>query len=237
MDIDNNDKNESSFIIQGSRQFIVRLADNSKKETEDDERSSNKSRIHFNIPNKIICHRTRGFFHYTWRRNYYYNYNNIKRQRHFWFGKGRNIIIVRNLAEEITNSDIKSIFEKIGPIRRCGIIWNRQRGIRDIAEVEYVYCSDAYKAYRILDYKSIKGLPIRIQIKGMPKKMLLGSREYLRKSSHYMDYRNFRFRNYYNRMEKIMARNRHFHHHKKNSKNAMRFWREKNMYRRARYIN
>ena len=239
MDIDNNDNNdnnnEGTFIIQGNRQFIVRLADNTDKKSEDDERSYYRSRFHFNTPNRVICHRMRGNYPYRWRQNYFYN--NQRRQRGLWFGRGRNIIIIRNLAKEATNADIKSIFAKIGPIRRCGIKWNSLRGTKDIAEVEYVYCSDAFKAYRILDYKSIKGLPIRIEIKDMPKKILLGRREYLRVRSPYMDYRTFSFRNYYNRMDNIMARGRHFYHLQKYSKDAMRYWRERNMYRRVRYIN
>ena len=221
-----NNNNEGTFIIQGNRQFIVTLADNTKREAEDDERSSIRSRSHFSIPNKVNYHRIRGNFPYRWRRNSYYN-NFIRRQHGLWFGRGRNVIIIRNLAKEITNSDVKSIFDKIGPIRRCGIKWNRLRGTKDIAEVEYVYSSDAFKAYRKLDYKSIKGVPIRIEIKDMPKKLLLDRREYLRPRAPYMDYRN-----YYNRMETIMARKRFFHH-----QNNMRFLRERQKCRTARYIN
>ena len=99
--------------------------------------------------------------------------------------------------------------------------WNSLNGTKDIAEVEYIYSSDAYKAYRKLDFKSIKGEPIRIEIKDIPKNKLLFKREYLRGRPHNMDYR-INIINYYKRMEKIMPLKRHLQHQQKVPKSVNR---------------
>ena len=120
------------------------------------------------------------------------------------------------MAKEVTNYELKSIFEKIGPITRCDVIWNNRYGNKNIAEVEYVYISDAFKAYRKLDYKSIKGIPIRIGIKDMPRNIFFGRR------TPFVDYRKFCSRNYPKRIEKRGARRRNQHYSRNIGKMAMR---------------
>ena len=73
-------------------------------------------------------------------------------------------IIVRNLAKSITNYDLKKLFKKIGPLKRCGIKWNNLGESKGTADVEFVYEKDAIKAKKKYDYKQIKNIPIRIEI-------------------------------------------------------------------------
>ena len=73
-------------------------------------------------------------------------------------------IIVRNLAKTITNYDLKKLFEKIGPLKRCGIKWNNLGESKGTADVEFVYEKDAIRAEKKYDYKQIKNIPIRIEI-------------------------------------------------------------------------
>ena len=73
-------------------------------------------------------------------------------------------IIVRNLAKTITNYDLKKLFEKIGPLKRCGIKWNNLGESKGTADVEFVYEKDAIRAKKKYDYKQIKNIPIRIEI-------------------------------------------------------------------------
>lgn len=84
--------------------------------------------------------------------------------------------MVRNLTRNATNSDIKYLFEKIGPLKRCGINWNNLGESKGTAEVEYLYRKDAFKACKELDYKSIKGVPIRLEIRDGQKRILLNRR-------------------------------------------------------------
>ena len=74
-------------------------------------------------------------------------------------------IIVRNLAKTITNNDLKKLFEKIGPLKRCGINWNNLGESKGTADVEFIYEKDAIKAKKKYDYKQIKNIPIRIEIR------------------------------------------------------------------------
>ncbi len=73
-------------------------------------------------------------------------------------------IIVRNLAKSITNYDLKKLFEKIGPLKRCGINWNNLGESKGTDDVEFVYEKDAIKVKKKYDYKQIKNIPIRIEI-------------------------------------------------------------------------
>ena len=115
-----NDNNERTFVIEGKSNFLVKLEDNTGKMPETEERTSFISKSHYNFSRKIFDSKRRCIYPFRSRKNYY---NKIKRQRGLWFGRRGITIIIRNLAKEVTNSDIKSIFEKIGPIRRCCIIW------------------------------------------------------------------------------------------------------------------
>ena len=105
------------------------------------------------------------------------NYSNDgRRQRGLRYRRRGIKILVRNLTRNATNSDIKYLFERIGPLKRCGINWNNLGESKGTAEVEYLYRKDAFKACKELDYKSIKGVPIRLEIRDGPKRILLNRR-------------------------------------------------------------
>lgn len=211
-----NDSTDKSFVLKGTKNFMVKLKDNSGKEPE----TATLRNFDYNNPNKISYWKKRYNHPYRGRQTLFYN--NRRRQRGLWSRRRGFKIIIRNLAKEVTNYDIKSVFEKIGPINQCGIIWNNRYGNKNIAEVEYVYLLDAFRAFRKLDYKSVKGIPIRIEIKDMSKNTYFGRR------ASYADYRNFFSRNLPKRIGKIDARRRRSFHHSKNiDKSAMRFWKRR----------
>ena len=199
-----NDNKNKSFIIEGKKTFFVKLEDNTGKKPET-ARKIDYTYIHsrkIQSPRWRYIHRFRGCHNLF--------YNNKRRQHGLWLGKRRGVkIIIRNLAREVTNYDIKSIFEKIGPINRCGIIWNSRNGNKNIAEVEYVYISDAFKAYRRLDYKSIKGIPIRLGIKDIQQKLLFEKRP------SYLNNKKFWSRHYLKRMDRRIH-HEHCYHYSKN---------------------
>ena len=205
-----NDSNERTFILEGTKNFVVKLEDNKGKEPE----TARKRNFHYNILNKTDYFKNRYIRPYRGRQKLFHN--NRRRQRGLWPRRRGFKIIIRNLAKEVTNYELKSIFEKIGPITRCSIIWNNRYGNRNIAEIEYVYISDAFKAFRKLDYKSIKGIPIRIGIKDMPRNIFFGRR------TPFTDYRKFCSRNYPKRMEKRGVRRRDQHYSKNIDKMSMR---------------
>ena len=213
------DNNEKTFIIEGKKRFIVKLEDNTGKEPETEEIIPKKRNFHHNIPSKINCSIYRYIHRFRGRHNLFYNTR--RRQRGLCPRRRGGVkLIIKNLTKEVTNYDIKSIFEKIGPISRCGIIWNNIYGNKNVAEIEYVYSSDAFKAYRKLDYKSIKGIPIRIIIKDMSKPIFFG------RKIPYVDYSKFYSRNYLRRIEKRNARRRSHYY----GNGAMNFWKSRKMF-------
>lgn len=78
----------------------------------------------------------------------------------------RTRLFIRNLNKNVTNADLKNIFQKIGPLKRCGIHYRAIGDSKGTADVQYIYREDAYRAARQLNYKTIKGIPIRIEING-----------------------------------------------------------------------
>ncbi len=96
--------------------------------------------------------------------------NSQKRQRPLSAGSKRQTrrprLFVRNLTKSVTNTDLRGLFEKIGPLRRCGINWNDLGESKGTADVQYQYEEDTYKAFQRLDNKNLKGVPIRIELKG-----------------------------------------------------------------------
>ena len=103
------------------------------------------------------------------------------------------------------------------------IIWNNRYENKNIAEVEYAYISDALKAYWKLDYKSIKGIPIRIGIKDMMNKNLFFGR-----GATYADYRKIYSINYLKCIEREVRRRNH-HYSKNFGKSSMRHWKRRRM--------
>ena len=75
-------------------------------------------------------------------------------------------LLVRNLTKNVNNSDLQKMFEKVGPLKRCGIHYTSLGDSKGVADIEYLYNKDTYKALRQLDFKNLKGVPIRLEIKG-----------------------------------------------------------------------
>jgi RNA recognition motif-containing protein len=195
MDVEGN----SERVIErpGKENINVKLADNTGKKAETAKRTRPRRRV-------------RRFRNTLGRKNYSGTRNNPQRQRNQNYSndsrkrlrgtgfKRRGIkIIVRNLTRSATNSDIKSVFEKFGRLRRCGINWNSLGESKGTAEVEYFYRDDAFRAFRKLDYKSIKGSPMRLEIRDGQKRILVNRLGYRRNRSSNTGGRRFRTRNSY----------------------------------------
>lgn len=164
----NTQNNEIHLERSGQETMTIKLADNTGKKSETAQKQGQKKRIKFK--------RALGRKNYRGTRN---NGNNTKKFAANRRQRGEGIrhrgvkIIVRNLTRNATNQDIKAVFEKIGPLKRCGINWNNLGESRGTAEVEYYYKRDAFKAARKLDYKSIRGVPIRLEMREGGRKISL----------------------------------------------------------------
>ena len=170
MEVEKTDTNNNKEIVierPGKENVNVKLADNAGKKSETSKR-------------KVVRRKIRRFRGSLGRKNYIgskrnfsNNKNNTRRQRGLTNRRRGVKIIVRNLTRSATNTDIKSIFEKIGPLRRCGINWNNLGESKGTAEVEYYYRRDAFKACRKLDYKTVRGVPIRLEMREGLRRILL----------------------------------------------------------------
>ena len=169
MEVEKSDNNKEIVIERAGKETVnVKLADNTGKKSETSKR-------------KIVRRKIRRFRGSLGRRNYIGNRNrknnftnkNQRRQRGLTNRRRGVKIIVRNLTRNATNTDIKALFEKIGPLRRCGINWNNLGESKGTAEVEYYYRRDAFKACRKLDYKAIRGVPIRLEMREGLRRILL----------------------------------------------------------------
>ena len=192
-------------VIQrpGKENINVKLADNTGKKAETAKRSRPRRKVR-------RFRNTLGRKNYTGKINIpprrkngkFSNDKMRRRQRGFRLRRRGVKIIIRNLSRNATNSDIKSVFEKIGPLKRCGINWNNLGESRGTAEVEFLYRADAFRAVRKLDYKSIKGVPMRLEIKGGQRRFLLnrlGPKGLRRNRSSNGGPRGFRIRSNYKR--------------------------------------
>ena len=168
------EKNNSEKIERpGKEDLNVKYADNTGKKPETAKAPARR--------------RIRRFRNSLGKRNYINKRNTPSRRRNYpteerrqrgLRSRRRGIkILVRNLTRNATNSDIKHLFETIGPLKRCGINWNNLGDSKGTAEVEYLYRKDAFKACRKLDYKSIRGVPIRLEIREGQRRILLNRRE------------------------------------------------------------
>jgi RNA recognition motif-containing protein len=160
----------------GKEDINVKFADNTDKKAETAKKTTGPRRRFRRFKNSL------GRRNYTGKRNISSNRRtgnyskDNRRQRGLRYRRRGIKILVRNLTRNATNSDIKYLFEKIGPLKRCGINWNNLGESKGTAEVEYLYRKDAFKACKELDYKSIKGVPIRLEIRDGPKRILLNRR-------------------------------------------------------------
>ena len=206
MEVENN--TERVIERSGKENINIKLADNTGKKAETAKRTRARRKV-------------RRFKNALGRKNYTGNRSissrrraqNIskdtrKRQRGLRPRRRGIKIIVRNLTRNSTNIDIKSVFEKIGPLKRCGINWNNLGESKGTAEVEYLYRSDAFRACRKLDFFSIKNVPIRLEMRDGQRRILLnrlGDRLRRTRSSN-TNARRFRTRTNYNRALKDSSR-------------------------------
>ena len=209
MDVETN----SERVIErpGKENINVKLADNTGKKAETAKRARPRRRVR-RFRKTLGRQNYAGDRNNSRRRSQNYSNDTGKRQRGGGRFRRRGVkIIVRNLTRSTTNADIKAVFEKIGPLRRCGINWNSLGESRGTAEVVYYYRSDAFRACRKLDYKSIKGNPMRLEMREGQRKILfnrLGNRGNRTSST---GARRFRRRISYNRASKNSGRrNRSF---------------------------
>jgi RNA recognition motif-containing protein len=221
MDVETN--SERVLERPGQESINVKLADNTGKKHETAKRPRRKIRRFRNVLGRKNYTGTR----IPPRRRQQRPTNENRRRPRGLRPRRRGLkIIIRNLNRTATNSEIKSIFEKIGPLRRCGINWNNLGESRGTAEVEYLYRSDAFRACRKLDYKSIKGVPMRLEIREGQRRISLnrtGDRNSRRRSYNSGGARRFRNRNSYNRNNNGSGsgvRNRSFS--QRNSRRGMR---------------
>ena len=175
MEVENN--NSERIERPGKDDINVKFADNTGKKAETAKKDTRPRRRFRRFKNSL------GRRNYTSTRNKAPvrrsgNYSRDgRRQRGLRFRRRGVKILVRNLTRNATNLDIKYLFEKIGPLKRCGINWNNLGESKGTAEVEYYYRKDAFKACKELDYKSIRGVPIRLEIREGQKRIILNRRD------------------------------------------------------------
>ena len=208
-------ENNSERVIErpGKDNINVKLADNTGKKAETAKRTTRTKRKVRRFRNALGRKNYTGNRNMPSRRRSLTKFSNDSRKRQRGLRPRRRgvKIIVRNLTRNATNADIKSVFEKIGPLRRCGINWNNLGESKGTAEVEFLYRSDAFRAMRRLDYKSIKGVPMRLEMREGLKRILLnrlGDRTLRRSRS--TGARRFRIRNSYRASSGSARRNRSY---------------------------
>ena len=208
-------ENNSERVIErpGKDNINVKLADNTGKKAETAKRTTRTKRKVRRFRNALGRKNYTGNRNMPSRRRSLTKFSNDSRKRKRGLRPRRRgiKIIVRNLTRNATNADIKSVFEKIGPLRRCGINWNNLGESKGTAEVEFLYRSDAFRAMRRLDYKSIKGVPMRLEMREGLKRILLnrlGDRTLRRSRS--TGARRFRIRNSYRASSGSARRNRSY---------------------------
>lgn len=208
MDVESN--TERVIERPGKENINVKLADNTGKKAETAKRTRPRRRVR-RFRNTLGRKNYSGTRKIPLRqRNQNYSNDSRKRLRGTGFRRRGIKIIVRNLTRSATNSDIKSVFEKYGRLRRCGINWNSLGESKGTAEVEYFYRDDAFRAFKKLDYKSIKGSPMRLEIRDGQKRILVNRLGYRRNRSSNTGARRFRTRNGYKGSADSARRNRSY---------------------------
>lgn len=71
-------------------------------------------------------------------------------------------MVIRNLNKTIVNSELKTIFEKVGRLKRCGIHWDNLGNSKGTADVEYYRAEDAQKAINDYNHASINELEMKV---------------------------------------------------------------------------
>jgi len=73
---------------------------------------------------------------------------------------------VSNLAEDVTDDDVREIFERIGQVKSCGVNYNSQGRSTGTATVTFVKKSDAEKAVDEYDEAEVDGRMMRLKLVG-----------------------------------------------------------------------
>lgn len=140
----------------------------------------------------------------------------IKRRIRTPKGSSNARLLIRNLTKRATNEDLRTMFEKAGPLKRCGINWNDIGESKGTADVEYLYEKDARAAMKRFDCKhihyndlmisidkQIKGVPIRIEMKNGQRNQIQSTRNIVssnhqnkRTTTHRTRIRRYRNNNY-----------------------------------------
>jgi THO complex subunit 4 len=165
---------EEERVIErpGKENFNVKLADNTGKKAETAKRGRGRPRVR-RFKNVLGRNNYSGSRNAPSKRRSQNPPTDTRKRQRGLRPRSRGIkIIVRNLTRNATNSDIKAVFEKIGPLKRCGINWNNVGESKGTAEVEYLYRTDAFRAFKKLDFHSIKNVPIRLEMRDGQRKIL-----------------------------------------------------------------
>lgn len=72
-------------------------------------------------------------------------------------------LIITNLHKGVNNQELKGIFEKIGPLKRCGVHWDKIGNSTGVADVEYVNPKDAKEAVEYFNKAEIEGIFMKVQ--------------------------------------------------------------------------
>ena len=175
MEVEHN--NSEKIERPGKEDLNVKYADNTGKKAETAKSNTRPRRRFRRFKNTLGRRNYTGNKTTTNQSRRSGNYSNENRRQRGLRPRRRGVkILVRNLTRNASNSDIKYLFEKIGPLKRCGINWNNLGESKGTAEVEYYYRKDAFKACKELDYKSIKGVPIRLEIREGQKRIFVNRR-------------------------------------------------------------
>lgn len=71
-----------------------------------------------------------------------------------------------NLLEDVTDEDVKEIFERIGPVRSCTVNYNSSGKSTGTATVVFAKKSDAELAVEEYDEAEVDGKPMRLKLVG-----------------------------------------------------------------------
>ncbi|RFU26723.1 hypothetical protein B7463_g9610, partial [Scytalidium lignicola] len=69
---------------------------------------------------------------------------------------------VENLHYDLTEEDLDDLFNRIGPVQKLALVYDRAGRSEGIAYVTYEYAQDARRAIREFDGANAKGQPIRL---------------------------------------------------------------------------
>ena len=123
MEVEHN--NSEKIERPGKEDLNVKYADNTGKKAETAKSNTRPRRRFRRFKNTLGRRNYTGNKTTTNQSRRSGNYSNENRRQRGLRPRRRGVkILVRNLTRNASNSDIKYLFEKIGPLKRCGINWN-----------------------------------------------------------------------------------------------------------------